>query len=92
MGVWRATAPTHMHPLAGQGLNMGLADVAELTQTLVGRPYWRSVADPKLLRQYERSRKADFAVMGQANDALQQLFTNPHPSAAGLAQLGHEPI
>ena len=77
-----------VHPLAGQGLNMGLADVAELTQTLVGRPYWRSVADPKLLRQYERSRKADFAVLGQANDALQQLFTNPHPALQVLRNWG----
>ena len=77
-----------VHPLAGQGLNMGLADVAELTQTLVGRPYWRSVADPKLLRQYVRSRKADFAVLGQANDALQQLFTNPHPALQVLRNWG----
>lgn len=77
-----------VHPLAGQGLNMGLADVAELTQTLVGRPYWRSVADPKLLRQYERARKADFAVLGQANDALQQLFTNPHPALQVLRNWG----
>ena len=77
-----------VHPLAGQGLNMGLADVAELTQTLAGRPYWRSVADPKLLRQYERSRKADFAVLGQANDALQQLFTNPHPALQVLRNWG----
>jgi 2-polyprenyl-6-methoxyphenol hydroxylase-like FAD-dependent oxidoreductase len=77
-----------IHPLAGQGLNMGLADVAELTRTLVGRPYWRSVADPKLLRQYERSRKADFAVLGQANDALQQLFTNPHPALQVLRNWG----
>lgn len=77
-----------VHPLSGQGLNMGLADVTELTQTLVGRPYWRSVADPKLLRQYERARKADFAVLGQANDALQQLFTNPHPALQILRNWG----
>ena len=77
-----------VHPLAGQGLNLGLADVAELARTLVGRPYWRSVADPKLLRQYERARKADFAVLGQANDVLQQLFTNPHPALQILRNWG----
>lgn len=77
-----------VHPLAGQGLNMGLADVAELVRTLTDRPYWRSVADPKLLRAYERSRKADFAVIGQANDVLQQLFTNPHPALQTLRNWG----
>lgn len=45
-------------------------------------------ADPKLLRQYERARKADFAVMGQANDALQQLFTNPHPALQAMRNWG----
>lgn len=77
-----------VHPLAGQGLNMGLADVAELVRTLADRPYWRSVADPKLLRGYERSRKTDFAVIGQANDVLQQLFTNRHPALQTLRNWG----
>ena len=89
-GAWvlAGDAAHNMHPLAGQGLNMGLADVAELVRVLTGRPYWRSVGDPKLLRQYERARKADFAVMGQANDALQQVFTNPHPALQALRNWG----
>ena len=89
-GAWvlAGDAAHNMHPLAGQGLNMGLADVAELVRVLDARPYWRSVGDPKLLRQYERARKADFAVMGQANDALQQLFTNPHPALQAMRNWG----
>jgi ubiquinone biosynthesis UbiH/UbiF/VisC/COQ6 family hydroxylase len=89
-GAWvlAGDAAHNMHPLAGQGLNMGLADVGELVRVLTGRPYWRSVGDPKLLRQYERARKADFAVMGQANDALQQLFTNPHPALQAMRNWG----
>lgn len=86
--VLAGDAAHNMHPLAGQGLNMGLADVDELVRVLVARPYWRSVGDPKLLRQYERARKADFAVMGQANDALQQLFTNPHPALQAMRNWG----
>lgn len=77
-----------VHPLAGQGLNLGLADVADLVKVLTTRPYWRSVGDPKLLRQYERSRKADFAMMGQANDALQVVLTRAHPALQALRNWG----
>lgn len=63
-----------VHPLSGQGLNLGLADVADLAGLLAKRDYWRSVADAKLLRQYERSRKLDAALLAGATDGLQRLF------------------
>ena len=89
-GAWvlAGDAAHTVHPLAGQGLNMGLADVAELVAVITGRPYWRSVGDARLLRQYERARKADFAVMGQANDVLQRLFTNRHPTVQAMRNWG----
>lgn len=63
-----------VHPLAGQGLNLGLADVAELAQALRTRDYWRGVGDARVLRRYERARKAATAAMGLATDSLQRLF------------------
>ena len=63
-----------MHPLAGQGLNVGLADVAELARVLHEREYWRELGDLKLLRRYERARQAGFAEMALVTDGLFGLF------------------
>ncbi|WP_295856076.1 FAD-dependent monooxygenase [uncultured Xylophilus sp.] len=66
-----------VHPLAGQGLNIGLADAEELARVLHERDYWRSPGDARLLRRYERARKAGLAPMRLATDGLQQLFAQP---------------
>jgi len=75
--VLAGDAAHNVHPLAGQGLNLGLADVAELAQVLHDREYWRSPGDLRLLRRYERARKAGLWPMGLATDGLQQLFSLP---------------
>ena len=66
-----------VHPLAGQGLNLGLADAACLAGVLSGREYWRGLGDEKLLRRYERARKADIAAISAVTDGLQSLFAQP---------------
>lgn len=63
-----------VHPLSGQGLNLGLADAACLAGVLAQREYWRALGDEKLLRRYERARKADVAAMGAVTDGLHGLF------------------
>lgn len=86
--VLAGDAAHNVHPLAGQGLNLGLADAQALAATLHGRDYWRSVADLRLLRQYERERKAALAPMGLATDGLQQLFSRPQAPLQALRNWG----
>lgn len=80
-GAWvlAGDAAHAVHPLAGQGLNLGLADVAELARVLREREDWRGVADPKLLRRYERARKAGMLPLDLGMDALQRLYTREGP-------------
>ena len=81
-------AAHNVHPLAGQGLNLGLGDVAKLVDVLDHRANWRSVGDLKLLRSYERARKAEYAVVGGSGDALQQIFQHQHPAWQTLRNMG----
>jgi 2-polyprenyl-6-methoxyphenol hydroxylase-like FAD-dependent oxidoreductase len=89
-GAWvlAGDAAHNVHPLAGQGLNLGLADVAQLVQVLGNRPYWRNLGDTALLRQYERARKTDIAAIANTGDALQTLFAHPHPVVQSLRNWG----
>ena len=86
--VLAGDAAHNVHPLAGQGLNLGLGDVSTLCRILEQRAYWRSIGDRRLLRRYERSRKAEYALLGGAGDALQILFQMPHPALQTLRNLG----
>jgi 2-polyprenyl-6-methoxyphenol hydroxylase-like FAD-dependent oxidoreductase len=86
-----------IHPLAGQGLNLGLADVTCLAQVLFERESWRGLGDEKLLRRYARARAVPTLVMDQGVDALWQLFATDNPwikkaRNVGLAALEQLPF
>ncbi len=77
-----------VHPLAGQGVNLGLADAAQLSQVLVAKPAQSDVGDPALLRRFERARSEDILVMRWATDGLAKLFRSPDAAVTRLRNWG----
>ena len=77
-----------VHPLAGQGLNLGLRDVRELAAVLAARGPISDCGDYGLLRRYERARKEDILALELTTDGLQKLFASPAVWLAGLRNLG----
>ena len=78
-----------VHPLAGQGVNLGLLDAAALAQLLLEAR--REREDPgalRVLRQYERWRKSEVAFMGTAIDAFDRLLAHGRGPLSRLAQRG----
>jgi ubiquinone biosynthesis UbiH/UbiF/VisC/COQ6 family hydroxylase len=77
-GAWvlAGDAAHAVHPLAGQGLNLGLGDAAELARALAAKPYFRGVGDQRLLRSYERHRRGEAAMLRIATDGLQRVFAS----------------
>ncbi len=69
-----------IHPLAGQGVNLGFQDAELLcAELLVARSRGRDLGDLRHLRRYARARKADNALMLAATDGLYRLFGNRNP-------------
>lgn len=77
-----------VHPLTGQGLNLGLADVVALTEVLAAREAWRDPGDDKLLRRYARQRLAPTRAMIEITDGLMHLFAHPAPAVRELRNRG----
>jgi 2-octaprenyl-6-methoxyphenol hydroxylase len=66
-----------IHPIAGQGLNMGLRDVAALAEAVADAArLGLDIGGGDVLERYQRWRRFDTAMMGVATDSLNRLFSN----------------
>lgn len=78
-----------MHPIAGQGLNMGFRDVAALTEVLSdARAAGEDLGSPAVLARYERWRRFDNTLMLAMTDGLNRLFSNNIPPLRLARDLG----
>ncbi len=78
-----------MHPIAGQGLNVGLRDVAALVEVLSdGVRLGLDVGDAQLLARYERWRAADTFMVAAATDVLTRLFGLPGRVPSAIRRFG----
>lgn len=78
-----------VHPLAGQGLNLGLRDVAAIAETIVdARRLGLDPGSRSTLARYEAWRRVDNTVFALSMDALNRLFSNDNVALRGLRRLG----
>ncbi|WP_353432465.1 FAD-dependent monooxygenase [Polynucleobacter sp. MWH-UH23A] len=77
-----------MHPLAGQGLNLGLRDVAVLLNIIGKRESFRQLNDLTLLRRYERQRQGDTSALLWVTDKLKKLFSGTSTTEKQLRNWG----
>ena len=77
-----------VHPLAGQGLNLGLLDCAVLADVLGQAGGGAFFGEHGLLRRYERRRRSENMLAAGAFDGLERLFSTANPLGAGLRAAG----
>ncbi len=84
-----ADAAHSIHPLAGQGINLGLSDVRVLAQELLaGCAGGLAVSSAVSLKRYQRQRKSENLAMMAAMEGFKRGFGNRHPAAVILRNVG----
>jgi len=79
-------AAHRLHPLAGQGLNLGIADVAALAEVVSGSH--KDVGAMRVLRQYERWRSEDTRLMVRMMDVFKRTYGSREPAVRALRNFG----
>jgi 2-octaprenyl-6-methoxyphenol hydroxylase len=78
-----------IHPIAGQGLNLGLRDVAVLAELIVdARRLGLDIGNADILARYERWRRFDTVALAAVTDGLNRLFSNTVPPLAWMRGVG----
>jgi 2-octaprenyl-6-methoxyphenol hydroxylase len=78
-----------IHPIAGQGLNLGFRDVMELARLVIeANNAGEDVGSPELLARYQRARRQDNLAMMVMTDGLDRLFSTNNPAARLVRDLG----
>jgi 2-octaprenyl-6-methoxyphenol hydroxylase len=78
-----------IHPIAGQGLNLGFRDVAALAETIVeAHRLGLDIGSLAVLERYERWRRFDTFEMGIVTDALNRMFSNDNPAVRLVRDIG----
>jgi 2-octaprenyl-6-methoxyphenol hydroxylase len=78
-----------IHPIAGQGLNLGFRDVAALAETIVeAHRLGLDIGSLAVLERYERWRRFDTVEMGIVTDTLNRMFSNDNPALRLVRDVG----
>lgn len=90
-------AAHQVHPMAGQGVNLGFRDVVDLLEIVKNKHPFQPLNDANLLRQYARIRKADNLKMMLLTDGLYQLFESQNRAVKfvrnwGLSKTNHAAV
>lgn len=88
-------AAHQIHPMAGQGMNLGLRDVRQLQEMLTNTHAMQDIGEHAFLRKYARARLADIVTMNTLNSGLDALFVNDSAvikkvAGWGFKQLNHQ--
>lgn len=85
-------AAHQVHPMAGQGVNLGFRDVMKLTALSDKLHVMKDIGDTGFLRQYERARKADILAMNYLTTGLDYLFASEQTFFRKLTHLGLQQV